>query len=75
MCLALGQRACLCRAHFGRKVQALWSKSSGSLLTLGIVGQVGAAKSDSLVRFEGGIGVIPVSSAPGQQTQTVRSRT
>jgi len=40
-------------------------KAAVLLLTLGIVGQVGAAKSDSLVRFEGGIGVIPVSSAPG----------
>jgi hypothetical protein len=40
-------------------------KAAVMLLTLGIVGHVGAAGQDSLVRFEGGIGVIPVSSAAG----------
>jgi hypothetical protein len=37
-------------------------KAAVILLTLGIVGHVGAAGRDSLVRFEGGIGVIPVSN-------------
>jgi hypothetical protein len=40
-------------------------KAAVILLTLGIVGHVSAAGQDSLVRFEGGIGVIPVSSAAG----------
>jgi hypothetical protein len=37
-------------------------KAAVILLTLGIVGHVSAAGQDSLVRFEGGIGVIPVSN-------------
>jgi hypothetical protein len=40
-------------------------KAAVILLTLVIVGHVSAAGRDSLVRFEGGIGVIPVSSAAG----------
>jgi len=35
------------------------------LLALGIVGQVGAHERDFLARFEGGIGVIPVSNGAG----------
>ena len=35
------------------------------LLALGIVGQVSAHERDSLARFEGGIGVIPVSNGAG----------
>ena len=35
------------------------------LLTVGIVGQVSARERDLLARFEGGIGVIPVSGAAG----------
>ena len=37
-------------------------KAAVIVLTLGIVGHVSAAGQDSLVRFEGGIGVIPVSN-------------
>jgi hypothetical protein len=33
------------------------------VMTLGLVGQVGAAGHDGLARFDGGIGVIPVSNA------------
>jgi hypothetical protein len=40
-------------------------KAAVIVLTLGIVGHVGAAGRDSLVRFEGGIGVIPVSNVSG----------
>ena len=40
-------------------------KAAVLLLTLGMVGHVGAAGRDSLVRFEGGIGVMPVSSDAG----------
>jgi hypothetical protein len=40
-------------------------KAAVLLLALGIVGHAGAAKRDSLARFDGGIGVIPVSSAAG----------
>jgi hypothetical protein len=35
------------------------------LLALGIVGQVSARERDSLARFEGGIGVVPVSNGAG----------
>src|SRR6478736_2565974 len=35
------------------------------LLALGIVGQVSAHESNFLARFEGGIGVIPVSNGAG----------
>src|SRR4249920_1249756 len=35
------------------------------LLALGIVGQVSAHERDSLARFDGGIGVIPVSNGAG----------
>jgi hypothetical protein len=37
-------------------------KAAIILLALGMVGHVGAAGRDSLVRFDGGIGVIPVSN-------------
>jgi hypothetical protein len=41
-------------------------KAAVIVLTLGVVvGHAGAKGRDSLVRFEGGIGVIPVSSATG----------
>jgi hypothetical protein len=40
-------------------------KAAVIVLTLGIVGHVTAKDRDSLVRFDGGIGVIPVSSAAG----------
>jgi hypothetical protein len=36
------------------------------LLTLGLVGQVSAHEPDFLARFEGGIGVIPVSNVSGE---------
>ena len=36
------------------------------LLALGIVGPVSAHEGDSLARFEGGIGVIPVATGPDQ---------
>src|SRR5713226_4993361 len=40
-------------------------KMSAWVLFLGIVTPLSAAADDSLVRFKGGIGVIPVSSAAG----------
>ena len=40
-------------------------KAAVFLLILGMFGHAGAAGRDSLARFEGGIGVIPVSNAAG----------
>lgn len=40
-------------------------KAAVFLLALGIVGQVSAHESDLLAKFEGGIGVIPVSNGAG----------
>jgi hypothetical protein len=40
-------------------------KAAVLLMSLGIVGHVSAHRSDSVARFDGGIGVIPVSSAAG----------
>jgi hypothetical protein len=40
-------------------------KAAVLVMSLGIVGQLSAHRRDSLARFDGGIGVIPVSSAGG----------
>lgn len=47
------------------KVQKMVTKVAAILLALGIVGQVSAHERDFLARFEGGIGVIPVSNGAG----------
>jgi hypothetical protein len=46
-------------------VQKMVKKAAAILLALGIVGQVSAHERDFLARFEGGIGVIPVSNGAG----------
>ena len=48
-----------------RKVQEMMKKAAVILLALGIVGQVSAQEREFLARFEGGIGVIPISNGAG----------
>jgi hypothetical protein len=43
----------------------MMKRTVGILLALGIVGQLSANESDSLVRFAGGIGVVPAASGVG----------
>jgi hypothetical protein len=43
----------------------MMKKAAVVVLALGIVGHVGAKERDSLARFQGGIGVSPVSSFAG----------
>jgi hypothetical protein len=43
----------------------MMKRAVGLLLALGIVGQLSAHERDVLVRFEGGIGVIPASNGAG----------
>ena len=45
------------------------------LIALGMVGQVSAQTSDFIARFDGGIGVIPVSNGVGPVNRMARSRT
>jgi hypothetical protein len=57
--------ACLEIVSIGEKEDAMFQKLSIVALALGIGCSFSAAGDDSLVRFKGGIGVIPVSSATG----------
>jgi hypothetical protein len=57
--------ACIEIVSIGEKENAMFQKLSIVALTLGIGCSFSAAGDDSLVRFKGGIGVIPVSSATG----------
>lgn len=43
----------------------MMKKAAILLISLGMVGQLSAHRRDSLVRFDGGIGVLPASSAAG----------
>ena len=48
-----------------RTRKAMLKKVAVLAMSLGVVGQLSAHRPDSLVRFDGGIGVIPASSAAG----------
>jgi hypothetical protein len=58
-------RACDEIVSISEKEASMFQKQSIVALTLGIGCSLTAAAGDSLVRFKGGIGVIPVSSAAG----------
>ena len=57
-----------------RKGAEMMKQAAVILFTLGIVGGVRAHEGDSLARFDGGIGVIPVSNDAGTANRRGKRR-